>query len=583
MKKLAWLLWVILLTGCGGGGSSGGPNPRLPFRVVSTTPANHQTGIPITNAIQVTFDPEVDPATVVNGITARSFIDDLPIPGTVTCDPSSKTATFTPEVPLAPLTEYTVTIGTNVKSSDNQVLSAQYTSRFTTESAFWALDLTTDDLYLMPAAKVGEGAHCYIYLENGKTVSQSRVDALKNQFDGVIYPRIVANFGSEPNPGADGLSKVFIVLMDIRDGYVPGGGYVAGYYSNLDEMPNVSTYPFGYPSNQKEIIFMDISPGNPSGTSFYPIVAHEFQHMVHWEQKANLLGLYDDTWLDEAMSEVAPYFAGYGPSYDRVYTYESENNRTDSLTTWNGDLKDYAVAYMWAQYMADRFPSDVFKNILTAPDTGIASVNDYLNTAYPGTTFSSVFRDWSIAVISGKDLSWANHPEWSYKTISTWGTYDGFPLPDIANSSNLNVTQLPGLAPWSIGIYWYLPGSANPTFTWNPGGSPAPQASFTGFSTGGLSFDMVPGQPYPYDTEAVLVLQNVGESATTFSSAVNLSVQSAPSTSMSPSRKLKAVAESETSNRAMATGEPVWVCVHDYLADKEKVLRRRYKEKRRAR
>ena len=32
---------------------------------------------------------------------------------------------------------------------------------------------------------------------------------------------------------------------------------------------------------------MDVDPGNPSGSTFRKVLAHEFQHMIHWEQKTN--------------------------------------------------------------------------------------------------------------------------------------------------------------------------------------------------------------------------------------------------------------------------------------------------------
>jgi hypothetical protein len=45
--------------------------------------------------------------------------------------------------------------------------------------------------------------------------------------------------------------------------------------------------------------------------------------MIHWEQKTHLRGLFDDTWLDEAMSEVARTYCGLGPEYRDVFIYET--------------------------------------------------------------------------------------------------------------------------------------------------------------------------------------------------------------------------------------------------------------------
>ena len=550
------------------------------FGIVSTTPANNATEIPIANTMTVTFNQDVDIATLSSGITVSSFIG--PLPGSISYNSSTKTAIITPSTPFAPLTEYTVTVATTVKSASGEFLSAPYTFRFETITAFWVNDFTVNQYYLMGVNKVAEGEHCYIYLENGKNISQTNINTIKDEFDNLIYPNIRTYFGNEPDPGADGLSKVSIVLLDIRDGYVLGFGYIAGYFHSLNEYSNVDTYPV-VPSNQKEVFFMDISPGNPSSSSFYQTLAHEFQHMVHWEQKYHQLGLYDPTWLNEAMSEIAPFYVGYGPAYGRVSTFEAWDNRSDSLTVWNGGLADYAVVYMWSQYMADRFPTNAFKNILVSPTTGIASVESYLNANYPGETFSTVFRDWSIAVFSGNEISWTGHPEWSYKTINTWqGIYDGIPLAGQFTPSNRNISLLPSLAPWSIDNYWYTPQSENPTFTLNVGPPPIPQASFINLVNDVFdeNFDMIPGQAYAYDNAAYLILQNASEVTTSSSSTTNLLIQSTPTTILTPMEKLHMVSESIAAKRLReTTGEPIGICIHDYLLEQEKVLRDKIQRK----
>ena len=577
VRYIAALSLVALLAGCGGGGGGSTavvPDPPATFEVLSAVPADGQTGIPVNGTIRVTFNQAADASTIEGGITASSFLGDLS--GSVSYNPSTNTAIFTPGTQLAPLTEYTVTISTSVRSSGGDPLSAPYVLRFTSESSFWAFDFTTFGSYLVPARKVGEGDHCYVYLEEGRTVAGSTIDALISQFDNAIYHNIVANFGNEPNPGADGLGKVFILLLDIRDGYTPGGGYIAGYFYSVNEESN-AVVPT---SNQKEVFFMDIDPGNPASPTFYKTLAHEFQHMVHWEQKSN-----DDTWLDEAMSEIAPAYAGYGPNYGRVYTFESGTNRSDSLTDWpsNAGLKDYAVVYMWAQYMADRFPADSFKGILADPNTGVASVDNYIASSYPPSGFASVFRDWSIAVFSGNAISWPGRPEWSYTSINTWpGTYGGITLPGLLTDSNRNVAALPSLARWSINLFWYTSASANPSLTWTAGVAPAPQASLYDWNTGGaMTFDMVSGMPYLYDNAAVLILQNAGGSATGSSTTANPAILGDSSTVPSPAAKMRDVSENRASKSlSEAAGEPVPICVQDFLSERVKAMRARAKEKR---
>ncbi|MGB3096071.1 MAG: Ig-like domain-containing protein [Candidatus Deferrimicrobiaceae bacterium] len=105
-----------------------------PFGVVSTTPANNATEVPLGSTITVTFNRDVEAATLVGAITVSSFIGDLP--GVISYNSTTKTATFTPGAPFAPLTDYTVTVDSKVKSHDGVRLPAPYIFGFKTGSAF---------------------------------------------------------------------------------------------------------------------------------------------------------------------------------------------------------------------------------------------------------------------------------------------------------------------------------------------------------------------------------------------------------------------------------------------------------------
>ena len=103
------------------------------FGVVSTYPANNATGIPLGSAITVTFSQQVEPASLVGAITVSSSNGDLP--GVTSYNFTTKTATFAPTTPFAPLTDYTVTVAAKVKSVDTVRLSAPYIFEFTSGSA----------------------------------------------------------------------------------------------------------------------------------------------------------------------------------------------------------------------------------------------------------------------------------------------------------------------------------------------------------------------------------------------------------------------------------------------------------------
>lgn len=171
------------------------------------------------------------------------------------------------------------------------------------QGSFWAADFTSNGSYVVNSAKVAEGAHCYVYLENGQTVLQATINNIANQFDNVIYPADTAAFGSEPTPGIDGDPKIFILLLNVRDGFTPKSqSFVAGYFNPANEYALSSQNP---DSSQKEILYLNVNPATyfiPGSIDFYATMAHEFQHMIHWEQKSHQQDVLDETWLDEAMA-----------------------------------------------------------------------------------------------------------------------------------------------------------------------------------------------------------------------------------------------------------------------------------------
>jgi hypothetical protein len=94
------------------------------FAVVSTNPANNATDVPLGSPITVTFNQDVEPASLVGAIAVSSATGSLP--GVTSYNSTTKTAIFTPSAPLAALTDYTVTVDAKVKCVSTQRLTAPY-------------------------------------------------------------------------------------------------------------------------------------------------------------------------------------------------------------------------------------------------------------------------------------------------------------------------------------------------------------------------------------------------------------------------------------------------------------------------
>ena len=97
--------------------------------VKSTSPANDAVGVPVGSNLAVTFSETMD-ASTVNGTTFLLRQGPNAVAGTVTVEGAS--ATFVPEINLAPNTVYTATITSGATGSSGLPLASDYVWTFTT-------------------------------------------------------------------------------------------------------------------------------------------------------------------------------------------------------------------------------------------------------------------------------------------------------------------------------------------------------------------------------------------------------------------------------------------------------------------
>ena len=96
-----------------------------PPTVLSTNPADAATAIPITSTVKVTFSEAMDAATVtaVGTFTLKVTAGGANVPGTVTYDPATRVATYTPTASLLISTNYTATVTTAARDVAGNPLS----------------------------------------------------------------------------------------------------------------------------------------------------------------------------------------------------------------------------------------------------------------------------------------------------------------------------------------------------------------------------------------------------------------------------------------------------------------------------
>lgn len=249
------------------------------------------------------------------------------------------------------------------------------------ELTFWVHNEETTSYFTATAELAYVTPHAYWWVQRGYDVPADDLEESAQVFEGKTYPTDRRVFGSEPNPGIDGDPHVYIFL-----GKVPG---VGGYFSSPDEYPNqVTEY-----SNQHEMFYINLDNSMPGNDYFDGVLAHEFEHMIHWAVDRN-----EDTWVNEGLAELAVQINHYGSGgLGQAYT----SNPDTQLTTWpetEDSATHYAASYLFMAYFLDRYGERAIRRLVAEPADGIAGIEAVLAEVDPThPSFGSLFAEWSVA------------------------------------------------------------------------------------------------------------------------------------------------------------------------------------------
>lgn len=271
--------------------------------------------------------------------------------------------------------------------------------------SFKAYNMVTDSVYSLNAVLVYNGTYCNVYREKGAEsyMSDSVVNQMGQEFDNNIYDKINDNFGTPSDVDGDG--KITLLILDIKDGFSGSGGYVAGYFDPTNEYDS-STYSA---SNEMEMLYMDSYPGASDIDGFKQTMAHEFQHLVNFNQKVFVQGFSAgfDTWINEGMSSAAEkIYSGSQIQWKIDYYNDDENSdivRGQNFVNWgddyyNSDLGNYATVYLFFQWLSIHGGGDsVYKKIMDNTSDTYQAVFDEMQVATGCEDFSELLRSWFIA------------------------------------------------------------------------------------------------------------------------------------------------------------------------------------------
>jgi len=216
------------------------------------------------------------------------------------------------------------------------------------------------------------------------------LSSLGEEFENKIYPILTSTFGQEWKPGIDNDERITVLLHPMKK-------EAGGYFRNGDEYSRLRVFN----SNEREMVYINADYiTNSLAKSF---LAHEFLHLITFNQKEKLRGVSEETWLNEARADYVPTLLGYDDIYERSNLQRRVNifleDPSDSLTEWKNKKADYGVVNLFTQYLVDHYGKEILVNSLHSKKVGIPSLNEALTKNGFETDFSQIFTDWTIAVL----------------------------------------------------------------------------------------------------------------------------------------------------------------------------------------
>jgi hypothetical protein len=264
------------------------------------------------------------------------------------------------------------------------------------------------------------GAHVLIYVDEGAPAggfTDTDLQVLAQRFDDPIYTTLVEIFG-EPSD-IDGNGRVIVLLTgEVNKLTKPeDSGYIAGFFNACDLLPGVA---LNCPGNGGEI-FYGLVP-DPSGVlsrphdseqvlrTLHSVLAHELQHMIHFNQRTLILGAWqDELWLMEGLAHtaeelVAEVFLARGDPATANMLLEANRRRgrlylrspeaTTLLATRGfGTLEERGAGWLFVSYLRGRFGSAILGKLTRTTATGVANVD-----AATELTLAELLSDWGVAL-----------------------------------------------------------------------------------------------------------------------------------------------------------------------------------------
>lgn len=265
-------------------------------------------------------------------------------------------------------------------------------------------------------------------------------------FDDPIYARMVQVFGAPSD--VDGNDRIIILFTPVVNRMTPpssGSAFVAGFFFGIDLLDDQEH------GNDAEVFYTLVpDPDGEFGNvrtfeqllrGVPPVMAHEFQHMIHFNQRVLLRdGPLEQTWLSEGLAHSAEELIGdewlERGNAQRAFEFRVQNYlRADAFLNNPHEVSPIGpaaslpvrgAAWLLIEYLQGHFGNDAFLRELTqTTTTGVANL-----VAATGLSWGTILHRLALAIWADDAGVPGLDPVYSYPDVNLREVYasSGFPL-----------------------------------------------------------------------------------------------------------------------------------------------------------
>ncbi len=260
-------------------------------------------------------------------------------------------------------------------------------------------------------------ARAVVYVDDASPAGGFEAGDLEDvgaRFDAPIHARVTQTFGAPTD--LDGNDRVVILFTPVVNRLTErnSNSFVGGFFYGRDLLPELSN------SNAGEVFYALVpDPNAVHGDArtrrqvldvVPSILAHEFQHMVHFSERVvRMGGSQDALWVLEGLAQMAEELVARdytAPADSAEAELFRDGNRRRSLlyleqpdtvslivSSGSGSLAERGAGFLFMLYLHQQDGPDVLGRLTRTTLTGTANIE-----AQTGTTWEELFSRWTTAV-----------------------------------------------------------------------------------------------------------------------------------------------------------------------------------------